>query len=73
MQTELLLIIIIIIIDYENKNENCTILIPEENSYCRNKSSARGPLFKVSSEGLSTEFDILIWSSIQVQIEADVA
>ena len=32
------------------KNENCTILIPKGNSYCRRKSSARGPQFKVSSE-----------------------
>ena len=30
----------------ENKNENCTILIPKGNSYCRRKSSARGPRFK---------------------------
>ena len=37
------------------KNENCTILIPKGNSYCRSKCSARGPRFKVSSEGLSAE------------------
>ena len=30
--------------------ENTTILIPKGNSYCRRKSSARGPWFKVSSE-----------------------
>ena len=35
------------------KNENCTILIPKGNSYCLRESSARGPRFKVSSEGLS--------------------
>ena len=36
------------------------------NSYCRRKSSARGPWFKVSSEGLPTEIDILIPSNIQM-------
>ena len=40
------------------KNGNCTILIPKGNSYCRRKSSSRGPWFKVSSEGLSAEIDI---------------
>ena len=35
--------------------ENCTILTPKGNSYCRRKSSARGPWFKVSFEGLSAE------------------
>ena len=35
------------------KNENCTILIPEGNSYCRRKSSDRWPRSKVSSEGLA--------------------
>ena len=54
-------------------NENCTILIPKRNSYCRRKSSTRGPRFKVSSDGLSTEMDTLIWSPIQVQTEADAA
>ena len=34
------------------KIENCTILIRKGNSYCRRKSSARGPWFKVSFEGL---------------------
>ena len=57
----------------KNENENCTILIPEGNSYCRRKSSARGPRFKVSSEGLSAEIDIPQQSSIQVQTKADVA
>ena len=42
----------------DKKNENCIILIPKGNSYCRNKSSAMGPRFKVSSEGLSAEIDI---------------
>ena len=51
----------------EIENENCTILIPKGNSYCRRKSSARGPWFKVSSEGLSAEIDILLLSPIQVQ------
>ena len=37
----------------EKKNENCTIFIPKGNLYCRHKSSARGPRFKVSSEGLN--------------------
>ena len=55
------------------KIENFTILIPKENSYCRHKSSARGPPFKISPEGLSTETDILIRSPMQVQTEADVA
>ena len=49
------------------KIENCTILIPKGNSCCRRKSSARGLRFEVSSEGLSTEMDILIWSPNQVQ------
>ena len=53
--------------------KNSTILIPKGNWHCRRKSSARGPKFKVSSEGLSTEIDILIRSPIQVQTEADVA
>ena len=34
----------------KKKNENCTLLIPKGNSYCRRKSSARGPRFKVSFE-----------------------
>ena len=59
--------------EYE-KNENCTILIPKGNSYCRRKSSTRGPRFKVSSKGQSAEMDILIRSPpIQVQTKADVA
>ena len=48
-------------------------LIPKGNSYCRRKSSARGPRFKVSSEGLSAEFDIPLRSPIQVQTKVDVA
>ena len=62
------------------KNENrkfkkmkIILYYPKGNSYCRRKSSARGPRFKVSSEGLSTEIDILIRSPIQVQTGADVA
>ena len=55
------------------KIENCTMLIPKGNSYCRHKSSARRPLFKLSSEGLSAEIDILLWSPIQVQTKTDVA
>ena len=31
------------------------------------------PRFKVSSEGLSAEINILLWSPIQVQTKADVA
>ena len=54
------------------KIENCTMLIPMGNSYCRCKSSARGPRFKVSSEGLSTEKNILIRSPIKVLTEADL-
>ena len=57
----------------EKKNENYTILISKGNPYYRRKSSARGPRFNVSSEGLSTEIDILIRSPIQVPTEADVA
>ena len=57
----------------ENEYENCTILIPTGNSYCRRKSSARGPRFKVSSEGLLAEIDIPQRSPIQVQTKADVA
>ena len=57
----------------KKKTENCTILIPKGNSYCGRKSSARGPLFKVSSEGLSVEIDIPLRSPIQVQTKANVA
>ena len=57
----------------KNENENRTILIPKGNSYCRRERSARGPRFKVSSEGLSTEIDIPQRSPIQVLTEADVA
>ena len=53
--------------------ENCTILIPKGNSYCRRKSSARGPRFKVSSIELSAEIDIPLRSPIQVQTKAKVA
>ena len=38
----------------------------------RMKSSARGPRFKVSSDGLSTEIEVLIRSPIQEVTEADV-
>ena len=55
------------------KNENCTILIPKGNSYCRRKSSAREPRFKVSSEGLSAEIDIPQRLPIQVQTKVEVA
>ena len=48
-------------------------LITKRNSYCRRKSSARGPRFKVPSEELSTEIDILIRLPIQEQTEAGVA
>ena len=55
-----------------NENENCTILITKGNSYCHHKSSARDLGLK-SSEGLSTEIDILmIWSPIQELTEANV-
>ena len=59
--------------EMKNENENCTILIPKGNTYCRHKSSARGPRFKVSSEGLSAEIDILQQSPIQVQTKAVAA
>ena len=55
------------------KRENCTVLIPKGNSYCRRKSSARGPWFRVSSKGLSTEIYMLIRSSIKILTEAHVA
>ena len=55
------------------KHENCTIIIRKGNSYFRRKSSIRGPRFKVSSEGLSTEINILIFPPIQAKTEADVA
>ena len=54
-------------------DENCFILIPKGNSYCRRKSSARGPRFKVSSEGLSAEIDIPLRSPIQVQTKSNAA
>ena len=57
----------------KKKNENCTIIIPKENSYSRRKSSARVPRFKVLSEGLTAEIDIPLRSPIQVQTKADVA
>ena len=53
--------------NWKKKIENCTILIPKGNSYCRLKSSARGLRCKVSSEGLSAEIDIPLQSPIQVQ------
>ena len=52
--------------------ENGTISILKEMSYCRRKSSASGPRFKVSFEGLSAEIDIPLRSPIQVQPKADV-
>ena len=55
------------------KIENFTILILKGNSYCCRKSSARGPRFKVSSEGLSAEIDIPQRSPIQVQTKVKVA
>ena len=57
----------------ENQNQNYTMLIPKEYSYCCRKSTARGPRFKVSSKGLSAEIDILQRSPIQVHTKADVA
>ena len=57
----------------KKKIENCTILIPKGNSYCRCERSARGPRFKVSSEGLSAEIDIPQRSPIKVQTRVDVA
>ena len=57
----------------ENENENGTKLILKGNSYRRRKSIARGPRSKVSSEGLSTEIDILLRSPIQVLSKTDVA
>ena len=50
-----------------NKMENCTISTPKGNSYCRRKSSAGGHRFKVSSERLSTEIDIIIRSPIKAR------
>ena len=56
----------------ENKNENCTIiLIPKGNSYCRARATPR--TFKVSSEGLSPEIDILTWPSIPVHVLTESA
>ena len=52
--------------------EKCTTLLPKGNSYCCRKSNVRGPRFKIASEGLSTEIDILVQSTIQVPTEADV-
>ena len=62
-------------VDNETENENCTKLIPEGNSYYHRKSSASGPRYKVSPEGLSTEIDILLRSPIQILVltEVDVA
>ena len=62
-----------LILVMKNEIENCTILISKGNSYCRRKSSARGPRFKVSSKGLSAESDILLQSPIHVQTKADFA
>ena len=53
--------------------KNCTIFIPEGNSYCRLKGSAKEPRFKVSSERLSQEINILIRSPILKLTEIDVA
>ena len=45
----------------EKKKENCTIIITKGNSNCRHKSSARGPPFKVSSEGLVIRYLGRVW------------
>ena len=68
-------IIIIIIKKIEKlkkKNENYTISTPKENLHCHGKSRAKGPRFKISSEGLSAEINILQRSPIQVQTKVEV-
>ena len=55
-----------------SENKNCTILIHKGNLYCRRKISARGPRFKVSSEGLLAEIGIPLQSPIQVETKTDV-
>ena len=60
----------IVALDYKNEYWKLHYINPKEQE---SKSSARGPQFKVSSEGLSAEIDILIRSLIQVRTEADVA
>ena len=57
----------------KNEKENYILFIQNGNSYCSRKSSARGTRYKVSSEGLTAEIDILIRSLIQVQTKVDVA
>ena len=52
-------------------NEICTVLIPKENQYCRLKRSVKGLWFKVSSERMSPEFDVLIRSPIKTQTKLD--
>ena len=62
-----------VVLKMKNENENSSILIPKGNSYCRRKSSARGPRFKVLSEGLSAAIDIPLQSPIQAQTKVNVA
>ena len=60
---------------FNMKIENFTVSIPEKipgNSYCRLKSRAKGTQFKISSERLSPEIDILIRSTIPELTEIDV-
>ena len=57
---------------WKKRKLHYSLLIPNGNSYCRRKSSARGLRCKVSSEGLSAaEIDIPLRSPIQVQAKAD--
>ena len=54
--------------DFEKSKKICRLLLVDLNNFAE-----RGLWFKVSSEGLSTEIDILIRSPIQLQTEADAA
>ena len=56
----------------KKKKENCTILIKAK-IILSPQEQCQGLRFRVSSQGLSTEIDIIIWSPIQVLTEASVA
>ena len=55
----------------KKKIENCTI--SKENFILSPQEQRQGPQFKVSSEELSPEIEILIWSPYQVLTEGTVA
>ena len=43
------------------KNQNCPVLIPKGNSYCRLKRNTKGLSLKSHPKDKSLEIDIKIW------------